>query len=90
MKRSDDSTMSKGMNHSTSELKLIEIEARLKKQEEFSITVENFSKELNEMKTQLVKIFFCFIKNYIAMMYYFCFKSNILKGIERKNCTSQK
>jgi hypothetical protein len=55
---SDDSTMSKGMNHSTSELRLIEIEARLKKQEKFSITVENLSKELNEMKTQLVKIFY--------------------------------
>jgi len=51
--------MSKGMNHSTSELKLIEIEARLKKQEEFSITVENLSKELTEIKTQLVKI--CFV-----------------------------
>jgi len=50
--------MSKGMNHSTSELRLIEIEARLKKQEKFSITVENLSKELNEMKTQLVKIFY--------------------------------
>jgi hypothetical protein len=59
VKRSDDSTMSKGMNHSTSELKLIEIEARLKKQEEFSITVENLSKELTEIKTQLVKI--CFV-----------------------------
>ena len=58
VKMSDDSTMSKGMNHSTSELRLIEIEARLKKQEKFSITVENLSKELNEMKTQLVKIFY--------------------------------
>jgi len=57
---SDDSTTSKGMNHSTSELRLIEIEARLKKQEEFSITVQNLSKELNEIKTQLVKIFFVF------------------------------
>ncbi len=43
------------MNHSTCESRFSELEDRLKKHEELS---KNLSKQLNEIKTQLVKMFF--------------------------------
>jgi len=48
-------TMPKEFNHSTFELRLSELEAEFKNHKELSKTVDNLSKELNEMKTQLVK-----------------------------------
>ncbi len=55
-------TMPKEINHSTYELRFFELEADLKNHKELSKTVENLSKQLNEMKTQLVEIIF--ILNY--------------------------
>ncbi len=71
-------TMPKEMNHSTCELRFLEIEADLKNHKKLS-TTENLSKQLNEMKTQLVKIFF------ILKLFYLLLNKN-LKGIGRKKC----
>jgi hypothetical protein len=51
-------TIPYGMNHSTSELRFLELEAGFvssKKYEELSKTVENLSKQLNERVTKLVR-----------------------------------
>jgi len=49
-------TMPKEMNHSTSELRLLGLEAGfVKKYEELLKTVENHAKQLDEVKTKLVK-----------------------------------
>ncbi len=58
------------MNLSTCELRLSELEAGLKKHEELTKTVENLSKQLNEIKTQLVKMFL-FSNYYIYYVYLF-------------------
>ena len=42
--------------HSSCELRFLELEAGLKKHEELSKTVANLSKQLDEVKTKLVKI----------------------------------
>ncbi len=60
-------TISKGMNHSTYELRFLKLEAGLKKHEELSKTVENLSKQLNEMKTQQVRISSVFTNDYIFL-----------------------
>jgi len=54
--------MLKEINLSTSEFGFSEIKARLSKNEELLKTVENLTKQLNEMKTQLVKIFIVFVQ----------------------------
>jgi hypothetical protein len=45
------------INQSSYDLRLIEIEAGFKKQEELSKIVENLSGQLNEVKTKLVRLF---------------------------------
>jgi len=55
------STIPKETNHSTSELSFLELEARLKKHEELVFkTLENFSRQLNEIKAKQVKIYVVF------------------------------
>jgi len=49
-------TTPKVMNHSTCEFRFLEVEAGLKKHEELLKTVEDLSKQLNEMKTKQVRI----------------------------------
>jgi len=47
--------ISKGINHSTHELRFLRLEAGLQNHEELSKTVENLTKQFVEMKTQLVR-----------------------------------
>jgi len=51
-------TVPKEMNHLLCELRFLEFEAGfVKKHEELLKTVENLTKQLNEMKTRLVRVF---------------------------------
>jgi len=71
-------TMPKEINLLTSEFRFSEIEARLSKHEELLKTVENLTKKLNEIKTQLVKII------YVNFIYIISVKmlQLFIKGIE--------
>jgi hypothetical protein len=52
-------TIPKERNHSTSELRFLEFEAGyVKKHEELLKTVENLTRQLNEVKAKQVRIFF--------------------------------
>ncbi len=55
-----DSTIPNIRNHSTIELRLLELEAGFKKHDELLKKFENFSKQLNEVKTARVQAFFVF------------------------------
>ena len=50
-------TIPKEVNHSSCELRFLELEAGLKKHEKFLQIVESHAKLLDEVKTKLVRIF---------------------------------
>jgi len=54
-------TMSKEVNHSSCELRFLELEAGLKKHEKFLQIVESHAKQLDEVKTMLVRILCYFL-----------------------------
>jgi hypothetical protein len=74
-----DSTIPNETNHSTSELRFLELEAGFKKHEELFKKFENFSKQLIEVKTTQVQY-----KPFLLSNYLFVFLTktiNFKKGI---------